>query len=133
MLIFSYLCPHMTQREHTVIVSLASNEGAERNLRAARELLGTLLGGAHYTSELWTEPVGTRSKAPYLNQLCRAVTPMNAAALSDTLKEMERRLGRTRGGDGTVAIDLDLLQYDGQRMHLRDWERDYVKRLICEL
>ena len=31
---------------------------------------------------------------------------------------------------GIVRIDLDLLQYDDTRFHLRDWERPYVK-LLC--
>ena len=53
--------------------------------------------------------------------------------LGEVLKETERRLGRTHNEDGIVAIDLDLLQYDDQKYHLRDWNRDYVKNLLNEL
>jgi 2-amino-4-hydroxy-6-hydroxymethyldihydropteridine diphosphokinase len=31
------------------------------------------------------------------------------------------------------VIDLDLLEYDGMRHHLRDWNRNYVKDLIKEI
>ena len=54
-------------------------------------------------------------------------------SIKQLLKETEKRLGRTHNEDGIVAIDLDLLQYDGQQYHLRDWERDYVKNLLNEL
>ena len=47
--------------------------------------------------------------------------------------ETERRLGRIHNEDGVVAIDLDLMQYDNQRHHLRDWDREYIKNLINEL
>ena len=49
------------------------------------------------------------------------------------LKETEKRIGRIKNEDGIVVIDLDLLEYDGQRHHLRDWSRDYVMKLIEEL
>lgn len=41
-------------------------------------------------------------------------------------------MGRTQEDRtaGIVRIDLDLLQYDNDRYHLRDWERDYIKKLL---
>ena len=53
--------------------------------------------------------------------------------LCEVLKETEKRLGRTHNEDGIVAIDLDLLQYDEEQHHLRDWSRNYVKDLMKEL
>ena len=69
----------------------------------------------------------------YLNQLCKGTTAFGEGLLCEVLKETEKRLGRTKNEDGIVAIDLDLLQYDNQRHHLRDWDRNYVKDLINEL
>ena len=69
----------------------------------------------------------------YLNQLCQGTTAFGEGLLCEVLKEIEKRLGRTKNEDGIVAIDLDLLQYDNQRHHLRDWDRNYVKDLIGEL
>ena len=123
----------MTHKEHHIIISLASNEGQEAHLATARRVLTFLLTEAHFTSAIWTEPVNTSHKAPYLNQLCTGTTALGVNLLGEVLKETERRLGRTHNEDGIVAIDLDLLQYDGQKYHLRDWNREYVKNLLNEL
>ena len=102
-------------------------------MEAAREQLSLLMNDLHYTSEHWTEPVHSLRSEPYLNQLCRGTTTFGPNLLGEVLKEIEKRLGRTHNEDGIVTIDLDLLQYDEQRYHLRDWERKYVKDLLNEL
>ena len=119
--------------EHEVIISIASNEDQEANLAKARELLKTILPKLTFTKELWTEPVNTTRKSMYLNQLCKGTTELGAGLLGEVLKETEKRLGRRHNEDGIVVIDLDLLQHDQQRFHLRDWERSYVKDLLSEL
>ena len=122
-----------SMKVHEVIISLASNENQEANLAKAREQLTQLMAEVHFTSAIWTEPVNTSRKEPYLNQLCKGTTAFGEGLLCEVLKETEKRIGRTRNEDGIVAIDLDLLQYDDQRHHLRDWGRDYVKNLLSEL
>jgi 2-amino-4-hydroxy-6-hydroxymethyldihydropteridine diphosphokinase len=102
-------------------------------MAAARTQLEQLLTEVQFTSAIWTEPINTLRKEPYLNQLCKGTTALGEGLLCEVLKELEKRLGRRRNEDGIVAIDLDLLQYDDQRHHLRDWNRVYVKDLINEL
>ena len=123
----------MIQKEHHIIISLASNINHEANLVAARTQLTQLLSEVHFTSAIYTEPVGTLRQEPYLNQLCKGTTALGMNLLNEVLKETEKRLGRTHNEDGIVTIDLDLLEYDGERYHLRDWDRNYVKDLINEL
>lgn len=123
----------MTHKEHQIIISLASNEDQEAHLAAAREQLVQLLTEAHFTSAIWTEPVNCSRKEPYLNQLCQGTTSLGEGLLCEVLKETEKRIGRTKNEDGIVAIDLDLLQYDERKHHLRDWGRNYVKDLLNEL
>ena len=154
----------MNQKEHQIIISLASNEDQETRMAAAREQLTQLLTECHFTSAIWTVPIdhspwtidhsrcnakdGQQTSAAanngqwsmvngqskkYLNQLCQGTTALGEGLLCEVLKETEKRLGRTHNEDGIVTIDLDLLQYDGQRYHLRDWERNYVKDLLREL
>ena len=118
---------------HEVIISLASNENQEANLAKARELLTQLMTEVHFTSAIWTEPVNSSRKEPYLNQLCKGTTAFGEGLLCEVLKETEKRIGRIKNEDGIVVIDLDLLQFDGQKHHLRDWNRDYVKNLLNEL
>jgi 2-amino-4-hydroxy-6-hydroxymethyldihydropteridine diphosphokinase len=120
-------------KEHEVIISLASNEHHEENMAKAREQLTQLLTSVHFTSAIFTEPVGSLRNEPYLNQLCQGTTALGEGLLCEVLKETEKRLGRTKNEDGIVSIDLDLLQYDNRRHHLRDWSRNYVKALIGEL
>ena len=140
----------MIQKEHHIIISLASNINHEANLEAARTQLTQLLSEVHFTSAIYTEPVGNGQwSAPallackarmvngqcpkYLNQLCKGTTALGMNLLNEVLKEIEKRLGRTHNEDGIVTVDLDLLEYDGERFHYRDWERNYVKDLIKEL
>ncbi|MBQ9649342.1 MAG: 2-amino-4-hydroxy-6-hydroxymethyldihydropteridine diphosphokinase [Prevotella sp.] len=123
----------MNQKEHQIIISLASNENQKRNMEAAREQLSLLLNDLRFTTEHWTEPVHSLRKEPYLNQLCQGTTAFGVNLLNEVLKEIEKRLGRTHNEEGIVTIDLDLMSYDGLRYHLRDWDRDYIKNLISEL
>ncbi|MBR1502799.1 MAG: 2-amino-4-hydroxy-6-hydroxymethyldihydropteridine diphosphokinase [Prevotella sp.] len=123
----------MKQKIHQVIISLASNEQQEQHLEAAREQLTLILADLHFTSRHWTEPLHSSRQALYLNQLCEGTTTFSANLLEEVLKEIEKRLGRTRNEDGIVTLDLDLMLYDGERHHLRDWERNYIKDLLGEL
>ena len=123
----------MKQKQHQVLICLASNIDQKQYLEKAREQLSLLINDMDFTTEHWTEPVNSIRKEPYLNQLCKGTTTFGANLLSELLKEMEKRLGRKHEEDGIVTIDIDLLQYDEQRYHLRDWERIYVKDLLSEL
>lgn len=123
----------MNQRQHSIIISLASNYDQQRNLAKAREQLEVLLSDIQFTKELWTQPLNNHRQEPYLNQLCQATTNLGANLLSEVLKELEKRLGRTHNEEGIVTIDLDLMAYDDQRYHLKDWDRSYIKDLINEL
>ena len=123
----------MTHKQHQILISLASNDQQEKHLAAAREQLTQLLTEARFTPAIWTEPYGNVQSKKYLNQLCEGTTALGEGLLCEVLKELEKRLGRTKNEDGIVAIDLDLMEYDGQRYHLRDWDRNYVKDLLKEL
>lgn len=117
---------------HSVVISLASNIKQEEHLRNARQALREVLLCPVYTDEIWTDPVGMPSGRKYLNQLVEASTTLDAPTLTSRLKEMEIALGRNSKArtQGIVPIDLDLLEHDGCRFHQRDWQRDYVRRLL---
>ena len=121
---------------HHVLILQASNFEHEKNLWNARLALAQILSSAVYTDAIWTEPEGTshvRSYSQkYLNQLVRAETPLDIDQLTAQLKETETRMGRTADmrKAGIVPIDLDVLEYDGTRHHLRDWQRSYVRKLL---
>ena len=120
---------------HHVIISLAANCNHEKNLSEARRRLAQILSSFTFTHELWTEPVGTHRSDLYLNQLCQGHTALSKSEIEQWLKATEQQMGRTseERQQGIVRIDLDLLQYDDQRHHLRDWERPYVANLLSFL
>ena len=117
---------------HQVLLSLASNCDQEQNLQEAQRRLLQAFKVCRFTEAIWTEPVNAKRHDPYMNQLLRCATSMTIKELETFLKQQEAEMGRTQEdrAQGIVRIDLDLLQFDDTRYHLRDWERDYVKKLI---
>ncbi|MBR1485593.1 MAG: 2-amino-4-hydroxy-6-hydroxymethyldihydropteridine diphosphokinase [Prevotella sp.] len=120
---------------HQVLISLAANCDQEKNLGEARRRLALVLTDVTFTRELWTDPVGASphvSSIRYLNQLASGSTKMTVEELCQWLKQTETSMGRTAAdrSKGIVRIDLDLLSYDADRYHLKDWERSYVKLLL---
>ena len=121
---------------HRVIISLAANRFQKRNLSKARRCLEEILFDVRFTSECWTAPVGnTLCHDAYLNQLAIGHTELDEPTLTERLKQTELSFGRTAAKRrlGIVPIDLDILDFNGEKRHLRDWERPYVEQLIEEL
>jgi 2-amino-4-hydroxy-6-hydroxymethyldihydropteridine diphosphokinase len=123
----------MSNQAHKVLLCLASNSNQQQNMEAARMLLRDVLNELHYTTEHWTEPVNALRPDQYLNQLATGLTNLGPDELNLRLKDIEQQLDRKHDKSGIVTIDIDLLEYDSVRYHLRDWERDYVKDLLPEL
>jgi 2-amino-4-hydroxy-6-hydroxymethyldihydropteridine diphosphokinase len=118
-----------------VIISLASNRNQKSNLAKARAYLEKILYGVTFTSEMWTEPYGEHTGSLYLNQLALGVFDGTLTELVTLLKQKETDMGRTDVDRymGIVEIDLDILRFGLQRLHLTDWDRPYVKQLISEI
>ena len=134
---------------YNVIVSLASNQEQEKHLREARQRLAQVLTDLIFTEAIWTEPIGASQRTEpretsrqtgtagdfpplYLNQLVYAKTSLEAEQLNSRLKEIEISMGRTEElrNKGIVNIDLDLMEHNGTRYHVKDWEREYVTKLL---
>jgi 2-amino-4-hydroxy-6-hydroxymethyldihydropteridine diphosphokinase len=120
---------------HHVILSLAANRYQKSNLAKARQCLGELLTDLRYTDEQWTEPLSAKRRDLYLNQLAEGRTTLTLEELNRRLKQIETDFGRTpeKRQRGIVPIDLDILLYDDQRLHERDWQRPYVADLLQQL
>jgi 2-amino-4-hydroxy-6-hydroxymethyldihydropteridine diphosphokinase len=89
-----------------------------------------------------TEPVGLVEQPPFLNGAVAIDTSLPPRALLDLLLEIERSLGRVRGGRwGPRTIDLDLLAYGDERVeeeglhvpHPRLHERRFALEPLAEL
>ena len=95
-------------------VGLGSNLGdRERMLNQALALLGERVAVRAVSSFRETEPWGDVDQPRFLNAAAEVETELSPRALLDVLLDVERRLGRTRGGRryGPRTIDLDLLLY----------------------
>lgn len=83
-----------------------------------------------------TEPIGMpQNTHTFANMIVVCTCNSDADNIAYTLKNMERLCGDTpqRRKCGIVAIDLDLLMYDGTKFHIPDWDRWYIKQLTDEL
>jgi 2-amino-4-hydroxy-6-hydroxymethyldihydropteridine diphosphokinase len=90
-----------------------------------------------------TDPVGYLDQPPFLNGAAALRTTLAPRALLEALLDVERELGRTRGGPrfGPRTIDLDLLLYGGETLdeeglripHPRLHERRFVLEPLAEL
>lgn len=120
---------------YRVTLSLATNRFQKKNLSKARRCLEEVLFDVRYTSEHWTEPLNSSRQDNYLNQLAVGNTDLDEQQLNEALKSIELKFGRTpaKRALGIVPIDLDILDFNGKKCHLRDWERPYVLELFAEL
>lgn len=112
-----------------VLIALGSNWQQALHMTWASQRLTAILGDIRFSRLLWTEDIhGTGIF--YMNRLAVGTTTLSPEALQQVLKAVEADTGRT---SDHVTIDLDLMQYDQQRYHERDWSRPYIQRLIPDI
>ena len=115
--------------KHPVIIALGSNYQQAVHIRWASERLACLLENVRYSRMLWTADVKGSGKW-YMNRLMTGTTTLSKEVLEQWLKKTEAETGRTKE---KVTIDLDILQYDNQRYHEKDWQRKYVVDIINDI
>ena len=115
--------------KHAVIIALGSNCLQAVHIRWASERLSFLLDDCRLSRMLWTADIKGSGKW-YMNRLAAGYTELSLDALQQLLKQTEAEAGRTKDA---VTIDLDLLQYDNQRYHEKDWQRNYVSAIINDI
>jgi len=115
--------------KHAVIIALGSNCRQAAHIRWASERLSFLLDDCRLSRMLWTADIKGSGKW-YMNRLAAGYTELSVDDLQQLLKQTEAESGRT---PEAVTIDLDLLQYDGQRYHEKDWHRPYVTTIINDI
>jgi len=111
-----------------------SNDEQEKNIESAKDVLSALFPDAVFSSSIWTEPIGVETEK-YLNCMCVVHTAHGKAQVLRALKHAENKLGSTTAerNRNKVRIDLDLMMFDEERLHLNDWNRPYVKQLFDEM
>ena len=115
---------------HNVIIAIGSNVSRD-NLAKCAPLLSEYMEVDSKSDIITTDAIGMKSPQ-FANQLLSGTTAETLDSLTRLTKDTESALGRKRG-TGIVSIDIDILQYDDVRLHLHDWEREYVKQLYCQI
>ncbi len=113
----------------SVIISLGSNYHQAVHIQWASERLAYLLSDVRFSPKRWTQDIHHRG-IWYVNRLVTAQTSMSVDELQRALKAIE---AETLRSPEHVTIDLDLMLYDRQRYHLKDWSREYIQLLIDDI
>ncbi len=114
---------------HDVLIALGSNYHQAAHIHWASQRIATVIGNIRLSPVMWTADNHDDSRF-YMNRLVSGTTALSPEQLVESLKEIEKE---SRRSSHHVTIDLDLMSYDGQRYHLRDWPRPYIQQLITYL
>ena len=118
---------------HNVLIALGSNTGNRQgNLSEALVKCKDFIQTNRLSPVIETKTI-RHTNNPYLNQLFSGTTSLTLEKLLDNTKRIENEMGRDRSNRGNVAIDIDIILYDQQKLHFTDWERDYIKQLLTQL
>lgn len=114
---------------HQVLIALGSNYRQNAHIQWASERLSCLLDDPHMSRKLWTQDIHGTGQW-YMNRLVAGDTSLSLDEINKKLKEIETEAHRTKE---SVTLDLDLMLYDQERFHLRDWPRPYIQRLFPDI
>ena len=118
---------------HNVLIALGSNTGNRQgNLSEALVKCKDFIQTNRLSPVIETKPIG-HTYNTYLNQLFSGTTSLTLEKLLDNTKSIENEMGRDRSNRENVVIDIDIMLYDQQKLHITDWERDYLKQLLTQL
>ncbi len=96
-----------------VFISLGSNLNPRENLRLGFDHLSTQFKIKRFSSIYQTTDVRSQKNAKtYLNQVVEIETSQSFPRLRESLKSIEAELGRERGNQKVVPLDLDILTFD---------------------
>lgn len=117
-----------------VILALGTNVNQERNMKQARQLLVDTWPYMKFTTPKWTQPIGMASDLFY-NCLAYTKVEETLEDLTEKVKNMERICGDTRAERSLnrIQMDIDILLYGDNKLHIDDWQRDYIQELMKEI
>lgn len=120
------------QSTHKTILAIGSNINPDRNISKALELLTELVEDMRQSRTLQTKALNG-AQGTFSNMMLSGLTHLTLEELTVATKKIESLCGRKHDGNGTISVDIDIMDYDGQRLHIDDWQRDYIKTLIREV
>ncbi len=121
--------------ERDVLIAIGSNHLAPAHMEQVKQLLTEVFGEEIlFSSVIRTQAVGIDSP-DFLNCVAAFTTPLDYSHVRSHLKNMETVCGNTpaKRRRNKVEMDIDILAFNGQRYHQKDWDRDYIQGLVKEL
>lgn len=117
-----------------LIIALGTNVNQEHNMKQAMGLLTTTWSDIRFTSQRWTRPIGISSDS-FLNCLGFIEINEEVDEVNKILKTIEQKCGNTfiERSLNRIQMDIDILKYDNQRLHIDDWQREYIQHLMQEI
>lgn len=117
---------------YNVIISVGSNYLAEENLDNAVSILSKKFPDIQFSPIIETTPYGENYNNNFLNTLGWFKTEHEREFIYNSLKTVEKEMGRKKADKltGKIIIDIDLIKIDDQILKPKDFERDYVNKLI---
>lgn len=120
---------------HDVLIALGTNVIADK-IRFVELCLEQSFESVRFTQIIPTEPIGERFKGKqFFNAVMVGKTHMAKSEVEEQLKRIEQLAGNTQDkrNMGVVEADIDLLMFDDEKLHEKDWQRPYIKELVEEL
>ncbi len=117
---------------HNILIAIGTNVIADR-IRFVKVHLEQCFENVRFTHIIPTEPIGERFKGKqFFNAVMAGKTFMARNEVVEQLKRIEQLAGNTQDkrNMGVVEADIDLLMYDDEKLHEKDWQRPYIKELV---
>ena len=117
---------------HDILIALGTNVIADR-IRFVELCLEQSFESVRFTQIIPTEPIGERFKGKqFFNAVMVGKTHMAKSEVEEQLKRIEQLAGNTQDkrNMGVVEADIDLLMFDDEKLHEKDWQRPYIKQLV---
>lgn len=117
-----------------VILALGTNVNQERNMKQVMQLLADTWPDMKFTTPKWTQPIGMAS-AQFYNCLAYTEVEESLEELTEKVKTMERICGNTEAERSLnrIQMDIDILLYGDKKLHIDDWQRNYIQELMKEI
>lgn len=117
------------------LICIGTNEDTTVNLEKCRQLLNRIFNDIHYSAMSVTAPYGAIYKNDFLNQLAIVYTKENKPFVADTLKKIEKEIGRNNADKekGIIKIDVDLVIWNEEVLKPSEISRSYIADLLPSL
>ncbi|MCM1070945.1 MAG: 2-amino-4-hydroxy-6-hydroxymethyldihydropteridine diphosphokinase [[Clostridium] fimetarium] len=119
---------------HSVVVCVGSNApDRERRISEACSMLAAILSDCRFSRTMESRDSSGHTDSRYANRLCAGWCDCPGyGALNEALKGYERDCGRADVA-GEVAIDLDIVIFDGEIVRKGTFDTPYFQYLYADL